>query len=249
MAKESKRKTGGKKKKDPSAPKRPLSAYMFFANAKRKELMAENPKKTVGELGKELGALWKNLSEDDKKPYAKQAVKDKSRYEEEMKSYQPPEPESGADSDTEKKGKKRKKDPNAPKRALSAYMLFCNDKRAEVKEENPNIENKEIMKVLAERWKELSGEDKKEFDEKANEEKERYKKAMEKYKQSGGGAKEKPKEKAKPAAKKAAAKPPAKKAKKTKGDESEQEESESSSSASSSDESESGSESEGSDSD
>ena len=38
---------------------------------------------------------------------------------------------------TPKKTPKKKKDPNSPKRGLSAYMCFSNDKRAEVKEENP----------------------------------------------------------------------------------------------------------------
>ena len=31
-----------------------------------------------------------------------------------------------------------KKDPNAPKRALSAFMLFSQDKRQKVKEDNPD---------------------------------------------------------------------------------------------------------------
>ncbi|EZF28119.1 non-histone chromosomal protein 6 [Trichophyton interdigitale H6] len=34
---------------------------------------------------------------------------------------------------------KKKKDPNAPKRGLSAYMIFANEQRAAVREENPNI--------------------------------------------------------------------------------------------------------------
>jgi len=34
---------------------------------------------------------------------------------------------------------KRKKDPNAPKRGLSAYMFFANAQRDKVREENPGI--------------------------------------------------------------------------------------------------------------
>jgi len=34
---------------------------------------------------------------------------------------------------------KAKKDPNAPKKALGAYMFFCADKREEVKAENPGL--------------------------------------------------------------------------------------------------------------
>lgn len=36
------------------------------------------------------------------------------------------------------KKEKKKKDPNAPKKNLGAYMFFCADKRAAVKEENPD---------------------------------------------------------------------------------------------------------------
>lgn len=38
-----------------------------------------------------------------------------------------------------REGGKKKKDPNAPKRGLSAYMFFANEKRDGVREENPGI--------------------------------------------------------------------------------------------------------------
>ncbi|KAL8946164.1 MAG: hypothetical protein Q9183_007940 [Haloplaca sp. 2 TL-2023] len=40
--------TGGKRKKDPNAPKRGLSAYMFFANENRENVREENPGITFG---------------------------------------------------------------------------------------------------------------------------------------------------------------------------------------------------------
>ena len=49
------------------------------------------------------------MSEEEKKTFNDMAEKDKIRYEREMKNYVPP-PGEG------KKGKKKKKDPNAPKR-------------------------------------------------------------------------------------------------------------------------------------
>ena len=47
-----------------------------------------------------------------------------------------------------------------PQKAKSAYMLFTMAKRAEVVEEFPGIQAKEVMKLLGAKWKELSAEDK-----------------------------------------------------------------------------------------
>jgi len=80
--------TGDKKRrprkgKDPSAPKRGLSAYMFFSQEHRKSVQTENPEAGFGEIGKILGERWKNMSEAEKTPYTKKAAADKQRYENE----------------------------------------------------------------------------------------------------------------------------------------------------------------------
>ena len=55
----------------------------------------------------------------------------------------------------------KKKDPNAPKRGLSAYMFFCQDMRDTIKSEGgPNISFTDITKELGKQWKELSEADK-----------------------------------------------------------------------------------------
>lgn len=78
-------------KKDPNAPKGAKSAYMFYAESRRKELEGEKD-----EDGKELkGAQkrtmiseeWKALSKDDKKEYEALATEDKHRFEEEKAEY------------------------------------------------------------------------------------------------------------------------------------------------------------------
>ncbi|VVT57018.1 uncharacterized protein SAPINGB_P005493 [Magnusiomyces paraingens] len=75
------------KKKDPNAPKRSLSAYMFFANEKRDEVRNENPGISFGQIGKVLGEKWKALSEEEKIPFVEKAETDKKRYEAEMNLY------------------------------------------------------------------------------------------------------------------------------------------------------------------
>ncbi|KAF5353237.1 hypothetical protein D9756_003684 [Leucocoprinus leucothites] len=76
-----------KAKKDPKAPKRALSAYMFFSQDWRERIKAENPDAGFGEVGKLLGAKWKEMDEDEKKPYVEQASADKTRAEKEKADY------------------------------------------------------------------------------------------------------------------------------------------------------------------
>ncbi|KAI0946160.1 hypothetical protein AcV7_010204 [Taiwanofungus camphoratus] len=76
-----------KAKKDPKAPKRALSAYMFFSQDWRERIKAENPDAGFGEIGKLLGAKWKELDDSEKKPYIEQAARDKARAEQEKTEY------------------------------------------------------------------------------------------------------------------------------------------------------------------
>ncbi|THG97109.1 hypothetical protein EW026_g4837 [Hermanssonia centrifuga] len=94
----------GKAKKDPKAPKRALSAYMFFSQDWRERVKGENPDAGFGEIGKLLGARWKELDDEEKKPYMEQAARDKERAEKEKKDYDNKKNDSGsgeADDDDE----------------------------------------------------------------------------------------------------------------------------------------------------
>lgn len=74
----------GKVKKEKTGPKKPLTAYMFFNTMNRTKVIEENPGITFGETGKKLGAMWKELTDDGKKPYNKKAEDDKKRYQLEL---------------------------------------------------------------------------------------------------------------------------------------------------------------------
>ncbi|KAJ6476272.1 high mobility group box domain-containing protein [Mycena sanguinolenta] len=80
--------TKSRAKKDPNAPKRALSAYMFFSQDWRERIRAENPDASFGEVGKLLGAKWKELDEEERKPYVDQATQDKVRAEDEKTAYE-----------------------------------------------------------------------------------------------------------------------------------------------------------------
>ena len=54
-----------------------------------------------------------------------------------------------------KRRQKKEKDENKPKRPQSAYFIWLNEHREEIKEENPGISITEISKLAGQRWREL----------------------------------------------------------------------------------------------
>jgi len=156
IPKESSTKGKNKKEKDPAAPKRPKSSYIIFCGAKRDEIKKKNPEMKATQITSKLGEMWQSLNDKQKKKYVDEAGKDKERYEEEMNEYVPSE-------GFEKKGKKKSK----AKRAPSGYIIFCQDKREEIKSENPEMKTTEITKELGRQWKELSQEEKDEYNQRS----------------------------------------------------------------------------------
>jgi hypothetical protein len=108
------------------------------------------------------------------KKYTKLAEADKARYVEAMESYVPTEEAGG-------KKKKAKKDPNAPKRNMSSYFLYSVHARPSVKEENPEATFGDIARLISKQFKALTDKEKKKWEKKALEDKERYKREMEVY--------------------------------------------------------------------
>ncbi len=56
-------------KKDPNAPKKGLSSYMFFSKAMRPKVLEEHPGIAFTEVAKEIGKLWASTSSADKEVY------------------------------------------------------------------------------------------------------------------------------------------------------------------------------------
>ena len=88
-----------RKKKDPNAPKGKSSAYIMFGNAKRAEVKEQHPDFSLGDIGRELGKRWKELTDDDKKPYVDLATADAERYDREMAAYKAKQQAEGAGGD------------------------------------------------------------------------------------------------------------------------------------------------------
>jgi len=154
--------THGKKNKDPLAPKRGKSGYLFFCSEFRdavKTSLGDQAKAT--DVTKELGIRWNALKES-KKPadkkilagYEKMAEDDKARYQEEKSGYTPPESDD-ADDKPKRRGGKRKSGKKGPKRAKSGYLYFCEDRRNQLKIDNPALKSTEITSELGRLWNEL----------------------------------------------------------------------------------------------
>jgi hypothetical protein len=59
-------------KKDPSAPKRPMSAFLYFSQGKRGKLKQENPALKNTEISRLLGELWRSATDEEKDPFIQQ---------------------------------------------------------------------------------------------------------------------------------------------------------------------------------
>ncbi|KAG0252522.1 Non-histone chromosomal protein 6 [Mortierella polycephala] len=69
-----------KAKKDPNAPKNPMSAYLLFCEEWREKVKAQNPDASFGEIGRLLGEKWRSYSADQKGPYVAKHEKAKAKY-------------------------------------------------------------------------------------------------------------------------------------------------------------------------
>lgn len=72
---------------------------------------------------------------------------------------------SALEAETTVDGKKKRaprkpKDPNAPKRPASSYLLFQNDIRADLKSKFPDLSNSDLLRMISERWAAMSEADK-----------------------------------------------------------------------------------------
>ncbi|KAF8408055.1 hypothetical protein HHK36_007196 [Tetracentron sinense] len=79
-----------KKKKDPNAPKRAMSGFMFFSQTERENVRKSNPGIAIPDVGRALGEMWKKMTAEEKEPYEARARADQKRYKEAMANYKNP---------------------------------------------------------------------------------------------------------------------------------------------------------------
>ncbi|GJP46746.1 hypothetical protein CLOM_g5992 [Closterium sp. NIES-68] len=205
---------GDKKDKDPRKPKRPTSAYVLWCNDVREEVKEKNPTASVTDLAKIFGEMWKTVSAEEKRVFEAKFNEENEAYKvkkadydkmierenreqaalkklhgdrkkeaalkllEQYEAHQKEVAESAAND------KKKTKDPEKPKHPLSAFMLYCNERRPLLAAERSGEKRDTIeeSKLLGEEWNRIKGTRKVErFEKLALKEKERYMAEMEVY--------------------------------------------------------------------
>lgn len=82
-----------------------------------------------------------------------------------------------------KKGKK-KKDINAPHKPLNGYVLFLNQNRARILQQNPGVEFPDVTKKLAAEWAQLPEDKRQPYLQQAEQDRQRYRQELQDYKSS-----------------------------------------------------------------
>jgi hypothetical protein len=158
---------------DPNKPKRALSAYFLWLNENRAKIIADYKldSSKVAEVSKKAGEIWGKMTDAQKKPFEDKNAKAKEQYEKERASYEPDESQF-----ITKKGTKAAKDPNAPKRAMSAYFVWMGENRAKIIAEHKLDSSKvaEVAKKAGEIWGSMTDAQKAPFTAKAEKDKARY---------------------------------------------------------------------------
>lgn len=165
--------------KDPNRIKRAPSAYLLYSNHVRKT-MPDTLKKNMEEYaethGREvekakdaarvIGTMWHSLSSDERQPFVDEA--DTLKAEVKIKR------------DEVAKAKEKER---GPKRSRTAYNYFSAEYRKTVKENNPEMGPKDILREVGAVWKTLTDADKAKYNTLAAEDKERYTKELSEHKE------------------------------------------------------------------
>jgi len=115
---------------------------------------------------------------------AERRREERRKEKEEKKSKKDKHKSSSPSKESSNKTKKKTKIAGQPKRPQTAFFLWLNENREQIKKDHPDLSLAETSKKAGEIWREM--EDKSEWNAKADEDKKRYEKEYEKWKADGG---------------------------------------------------------------
>lgn len=76
-----------KKRRDPNAPKQPLTAFFIYSSEERQKVKDDNPTFSVVDVAKELGRRWNEISAELKQTFHQRADEERQKYDLEMAAY------------------------------------------------------------------------------------------------------------------------------------------------------------------
>lgn len=170
----------GKPKRPEGKPRGSRNAYIIFSQEVRPKLRSEHPdvpnackkEENIETITGMIGKLWNEMDDKKKNKYEAQSQADKERYEKEMVVWE---------SENPNYARKSRKETRPAKR--TAYQVFARENRNKVMSENPGTKGRQINKLLASVWGELTDEDREQYQNTANQENECYEERLAEYKE------------------------------------------------------------------
>lgn len=149
-----------------NAPKRPVTAYINYLSDNRQRIKEEHPGIIFTDIPRVGAQEWAVAKPAVKAKYEALADKDKLRYAKAMETYVP--------DPSEKKKKREKKDPNAPKKAKTAYIFYATPRIRELHAAHPEKRVIDITPMIGKEWQAMSDKQKKPWHDMAAKDKIRY---------------------------------------------------------------------------
>lgn len=157
-----------RKKQANNGIKKPTSAYLYFVSDYRMVLKKKGKEiNRVQEVAKLCGAAWKSMTVEEKAPYIAKYTSDRARYLKEKEALD----------------KRMGKDPTKPKRPQTGYFFFLSEFRKEMAGKTLE-EGEKIPSLAGEKWRDMTPERRKRYDEMVEQDKLRYEKEMNEWRQN-----------------------------------------------------------------
>ena len=161
------RKKTTKRLKDVNAPKAPLTPYLQFGNEQRK-IDPKINSLPVGEQGKMLSEMWKNLAEDVKEKMKSNYAEQRKKYKKEFEEYKNTDrykewAEQKAELVKSEKSKKPKK-----RNSKSAYNIYFTEQYPIISNSQKDMSMPDIASTVAKKWKSMTSEEKKKYQDAAD---------------------------------------------------------------------------------
>eukprot|EP00038_Savillea_parva_P012593 m.205690 g.205690 ORF g.205690 m.205690 type:complete len:354 (-) comp23040_c0_seq1:95-1156(-) len=148
----------------PKPPKRPINPFLHFSRLQRPAVKESNPNMPVSKIVPYLSAMWRGMSDEEKRPYVEMTEQDKQRYAKERAEFVAQSTSKPVFNRKHRRNKDNASDLTRVKRVAPAYIFFAGKHRRDIMKANPGMSNHDVSKLLGRMWKELPASARQEFD-------------------------------------------------------------------------------------